>query len=69
MLFRSHPNAQKPNEVEFSNSKQDIISIQNQINLRIKRANSAIANGNWNVNENVQQDFYSDVMGSVLTDG
>ena len=64
-----HPQAQKPNEVEFSNSKQDIISIQNQINLRIKRANSAIANGNWNVNKNVQQDFYSDVMGSVLTDG
>ncbi|MCE4985420.1 phage tail protein [Staphylococcus arlettae] len=64
-----HPQAQKPNEVEFSNSKQDIISIQNQINLRIKRANSAIANGNWNVNKNVQQEFYSDVMGSVLTDG
>ncbi|MGK8515390.1 prophage endopeptidase tail family protein [Staphylococcus arlettae] len=64
-----HPQAQKPNEVEFSNSKQDIISIQNQINLRIKRANSMIANGNWNVNKNVQQDFYSDVMGSVLTDG
>ena len=64
-----HPQAQKPNEVEFSNSKQDIISIQSQINLRIKRANSAIANGNWNVNKNVQQDFYSDVMGSVLTDG
>ncbi|MDN0187762.1 prophage endopeptidase tail family protein [Staphylococcus arlettae] len=64
-----HPQAQKPNEVEFSNSKQDIISIQNQINLRIKRANSTIANGNWNVNKNVQQEFYSDVMGSVLTDG
>lgn len=64
-----HPQAQKPNEVEFSNSKQDIISIQSQINLRIKRANSTIANGNWNVNKNVQQDFYSDVMGSVLTDG
>ena len=64
-----HPKAQKANEVEFSNSKQDIVSIQTQINLRIKRANSTIANGNWNVNENVQQDFYSDVMGSVLTDG
>lgn len=64
-----HPKAQKPSEVEFSNSKQDIVSIQTQINLRIKRANSTIANGNWNVNNNVQQEFYSDVMGSVLTDG
>ena len=64
-----HPKAQKANEVEFSNSKQDIVSIQTQINLRIKRANSTIANGNWNVNNNVQQEFYSDVMGSVLTDG
>lgn len=64
-----HPKAQKANEVEFSNSKQDIVSIQTQINLRIKRANSTIANGNWNVNNNVYQDFYSDVMGSVLTDG
>lgn len=64
-----HPKAQKANEVEFSNSKQDIVSIQNQINLRIKRANSTIANGNWNVNNNVHQDFYSDIMGSVLTDG
>ena len=64
-----HPKSQKANEVEFSNSKQDIVSIQTQINLRIKRANSTIANGNWNVNNNVQQEFYSDVMGSVLTDG
>lgn len=63
-----HPKSQKANQVEFSNSKQDIISIQTQINLRIKRANSTIANGNWNVNNNVQQEFYSDVMGSVLID-
>lgn len=64
-----HPKSQKANQVEFSNSKQDIVSIQTQINLRIKRANSAIANGNWNVNNNIHQDFYSDVMGSVLTNG
>ena len=64
-----HPKSQKANQVEFSNSKQDIVSIQTQINLRIKRANSTKANGNWNVNNNVQQEFYSDVMGSVLTDG
>lgn len=61
-----HPKAQKASEVEFSNSKQDIVSIQTQINLRIKRANSAIANGNWNVDNNIHQNFYSDVMGSVL---
>ena len=64
-----HPLAQKANEVEFSNSKQDIISIQTQANLRIKRASSTIAQGNWNTSTNIKSDFYSDVMGSVLVDG
>lgn len=68
-LTKYHPKSQKANVVEFSNSKQDIIDIQNQINLRIKRANSTIANGNWNVNKNTHQNFYSDVMGSVIIDG
>jgi hypothetical protein len=67
-LTKYHPKSQKPNEVEFSNAKQDIVAIQTQVNLRIKRANSAIASGNWDVNKNVQLDFYSDVMGSVLVD-
>lgn len=66
-LTKYHPLAQKANEVEFSNAKQDIISIQNKINMRIKRANSAIAQGNWNVDRNVHSDFYSDVIGSVLS--
>ena len=63
-----HPLSQKANQVEFSNSKQDIVEIQNQINMRMKRANSTIAQGNWNVNSNVKSTFYSDVLGSVLID-
>ena len=66
-LTKYHPLSQKANEVEFSNSRQDIISIQNQINLRMKRANNIIANGNWNTTNNVHSDFYSDVIGSVLS--
>ena len=63
-----HPNAQKANEVEFSNSKADIIDIQTQLNMRIKRANSTIAQGNFNTNVNVRTDFFGDVIGSVLVD-
>lgn len=63
-----HPKAGKPNEVEFSNSKADIIDIQTQLNTRIKRANSTIAQGNFNTDVNTTQDFYGDVMGSVLVD-
>lgn len=67
-LTRYHPLVNKPVEVEFSNAKQDIIAIQNQINLRIKRANSAIANGSWTTDKNVKYSFMSNVVGSVLSD-
>lgn len=65
-LTKFHSLTNKPVEVEFSNAKQDIIDIQNQINQRIKRANSIIAQGNWNVENNESYDFYGDVIGSVL---
>lgn len=65
-LTRYHSKVNKPVEVEFSNAKQDIIDIQNKINLRIKRANSAIANGSWTTDKNVQYNFMSNVVGSVL---
>lgn len=61
-----HSKLAKPVEVEFSNAKKDIIAIQNQMTMRVKRANSTIASGNWNVDENVQQDFFGDVLGSVF---
>ncbi|MCM3482244.1 MAG: prophage endopeptidase tail family protein [Staphylococcus warneri] len=67
-ITRYHSKANKPVEVEFSNAKQDIISIQNQINLRIKRANSKIANGSWTTDKNMKYDFMSNVVGSVLVD-
>lgn len=63
-----HPDAQKANVVEFSNAKADIIDIQTQMNMRIKRANSTIAQGNFNVDTNVVHDFYGDALGSVLVD-
>lgn len=67
-LTKYHPLTQKPVDIEFSNAKQDIIDIQTQADRRIKRANSAIANGSWNVNTNQKYDMYSDVMGSVFVD-
>lgn len=67
-LTKYHPLTQKPVDIEFSNAKIDIIDIQTRTNERIKRANSTIAQGNWNVNNNRSYDFYGDVMGSVLVD-
>ncbi|NQD98945.1 phage tail protein, partial [Staphylococcus xylosus] len=67
-LTKYHPLTQKPVDIEFSNAKIDIIDIQTRTNERIKRANSTIAQGNWNVNNNRSYDFYGDVMGSVLID-
>ncbi|PTE79308.1 prophage endopeptidase tail family protein [Staphylococcus gallinarum] len=67
-LTRYHPLTQKPVDIEFSNAKLDIVDIQTRANQRIRRANSAIAQGNWNVNNNQSYDLYSDVMGSVLVD-
>ncbi len=63
-----HPDAQKPNVVEFSNSKADIVDIQTQLNARIKRANSTIARGNFDTGVNHMPDFYGDAIGSVLVD-
>lgn len=68
-ITRFHPLIQQPVEVEFSNAKKDIIDIQNQIDMRMKRATSSIAKGNWNVNKNVTSNYFTDVVGSVLSDG
>lgn len=68
-LTKFHPFMGQPVEVEFSNAKKDIIDIQNQIDLRMKRATNSIANGNWNVNKNVKSNYFTDVVGSVLSDG
>ncbi|MDN5612420.1 MAG: phage tail protein [Staphylococcus equorum] len=67
-LTKYHPLTQKPVDIEFSNAKIDIVDIQTRANQRIRRANGAIAQGNWNVNNNQSYDFYGDVMGSVLID-
>lgn len=67
-LTKYHPLTQKPVDIEFSNAKIDIVDIQTRANQRIRRANGAIAQGNWNVNNNQSYDFYGDVMGSVLVD-
>lgn len=68
-LTKFHPFMGQPVEVEFSNAKKDIIDIQNQIDLRMKRATNSIANGNWNVNKNEKSNYFTDVVGSVLSDG
>lgn len=67
-ITKYHPHTNLSTEVEFSNSKKDIVKIQNQINQRIKRVNNTIANGSWTIDKNVQYDFMSNVVGSVLVD-
>lgn len=67
-LKKSHPLMNVPDEVGFSNAKNDIIKIQQTINNRIKNVNKAI--NRRNINNIFDRDhFYEEpIVGSVLID-
>lgn len=66
-LTKYHPQTNTPCEIEFSNAKEDMASIQRKMVRRINNANSSIAYGGLDV-DTIGYDGYSDVIGSVLVD-
>lgn len=66
-ITKYHPQTNKPAEVEFSNAKEDMVSIQKRMVRRIHNANSSIAYGGLDV-DTIGYDGYSDVIGSVIVD-
>lgn len=67
-LKKSHPFMNVPDEVGFSNAKNDIIKIQQTINNRIKNVNKAI--NRTNINNIFDRDYFYEepIVGSVLID-
>lgn len=66
-ITKYHPYTNTPTEVEFSNAKDDMISIQKRMIQRINNANSSIAYGGLDV-DTIGYAGYSDVIGSVFID-
>ena len=66
-IVKSHPYTNTPSEIEFSNAKDDMVSIQKRMVQRINNANSSIAYGGLDV-DTIGYQGYSDVMGSVFID-
>ena len=66
-IVKSHPYTNTPSEIEFSNAKDDMVSIQKRMVQRINNVNSSIAYGGLDV-DTIGYDGYSDVLGSVFVD-
>ena len=66
-LTKYHPYTNTPSEIEFSNAKEDMVSIQKRMIQRINNANSSIAYGGLDT-DNIGYAGYSDVIGSVFID-
>src|SRR5699024_9157116 len=68
-LKKAHPYMNVPDEVGFSNSKNDIVKVQQTINNRIKNVNKAINRAN--TNNLYDKDFFFEepIVGSVMIDG
>lgn len=67
-LKKSHPIMNVPDEVGFSNAKNDIIKIQQTITNRIKNVNKAINRSNINNIYDNDYFFEEPIVGSVLID-
>lgn len=65
-ITEPHPLVNEPVEVEFSNAKQDIISIQQNINRKIKQINQPSKTSSTSSSASIGIDF--DVVGSVILD-
>ena len=63
-ITEPHPLVNEPVDVEFSNAKQDIISIQQNINRKIKQINQP--NKTTNVSTSVGIGLDKDIVGSVV---
>lgn len=66
-LTKFHPYTNTPSEIEFSNARDDMVSIQKRMIQRINNVNSSIAYGGMDT-ENIGYSGYTDVTGSVLID-
>ena len=68
-LKKAHPLMNVPDEVGFSNAKNDIVKIQRTINNRIKNVNKAINRAN--INNLYDRDYFFEepIVGSVIIDG
>lgn len=65
-ITESHPLVNVPVEVEFSNASSDIISIQRQVNQKIKQINQPSSTSSTSSSAGVGLTF--DVVGSVTLD-
>ena len=65
----SHPLLNQPVEVEFSNNKNDIVKIQQEIGNRIKNVDRAVKSGSLGSGSFTMPKLASDSIGSVLIDG
>ena len=67
-LTKQHPYLNEPDEVGFSNNRDDIIQIQQNINNKITNLNKALDRSRVNNLNNQPSDDY-EIVGSVLIDG
>lgn len=67
-LTKQHPYMNAPDEIGFSNNRNDIIQIQQNINNKIKNVNKALDRSRINNLNNQPTDDY-EIVGSVLIDG
>lgn len=65
-ITEPHPLVNEPVEVEFSNAKQDIISIQQNINRKIKQINQPSSKSTISSAVGIGLDY--DIVGSVILD-
>ncbi|WP_337227879.1 prophage endopeptidase tail family protein [Staphylococcus succinus] len=66
-VTESHPLLNRPVEVEFSNSKNDIVKIQQEISRKIKSVDMAVKSGSLGSGSLTMPKLASDSIGSVMT--
>lgn len=67
-LTKHHPYMNVPDEIGFSNNRNDIIQIQQNINNKIKNVNKALDRSRLNNMNNQSSEDY-EIVGSVVIDG
>ena len=67
-IKRFHPFVNKPDEVGFSNKKNDILKIQELIRNRISNVTKALSRSNINNIYSIESTFEEPIVGSVIID-